>query len=284
MNVPSQLEEPITLRLNNRLSVRIYKDSRPKCLEIAPLQKGLVLLHDNKELIEEGVGLGVPVVKYKDKTYFSSSAEVTVQDSGSSTVIKKTFVLDAVSRKRLGKNSYVNDSLYSLIHAFFEKAYLNNRTLNPFFSGLMAFRHIIKIRTDFLKVKSRGTAEVTYRCHPTVIRVSVDFSNLVLDGCEEILILNEQGATFFREYFDSDGTVLTGNQMGAWAAVTAEEASLLNSEGGLAFTLRRIQGASLSRGWEKIKNRFSWAGLSYSLEQQNRRTFEYCVDLRRVIR
>ncbi len=75
------LQKPITLNLTDRLSVRIYKDCRPNCLETGALQKGLVLLLDGVELIEEGVGFGVPVVKYEDKTFFSSKADVSIKKS-----------------------------------------------------------------------------------------------------------------------------------------------------------------------------------------------------------
>ena len=74
---------PITLQLTDRLSVRLYRDCRPSCLETGALQKGLVLLLDGKELIEEGVGFGVPVVKYEDKTFFSSKADVSIKKIGS---------------------------------------------------------------------------------------------------------------------------------------------------------------------------------------------------------
>ena len=79
----SNLQNPITIGLANELSVRLYTDSRPHCMETAPLQKGLVLMLGDKELIEEGIGFGVPVVKYEDKTYFSTSADVQVQKNNS---------------------------------------------------------------------------------------------------------------------------------------------------------------------------------------------------------
>jgi hypothetical protein len=62
--------ETVTLQLTDRLSVRLYRDCRPSCLETGALQKGLVLLLDERELIEEGVGFGVPIVRYTDKTFF----------------------------------------------------------------------------------------------------------------------------------------------------------------------------------------------------------------------
>ena len=77
------LQKPITVPLTDRLSVRLYADSRPHCMETAPLHKGLVLMLDNQEIIEEGMGFGVPVAKYQDKTYFSSSADVSIQKNNS---------------------------------------------------------------------------------------------------------------------------------------------------------------------------------------------------------
>jgi hypothetical protein len=101
------LQEPITIHLTNRLSVRLYKDTRPNCLETAALQKGLVLMLDNEELIEEGIGFGVPVVKYEDKTYFSSSAEVSTQ--------KKPFSLHTKENLPDGYN-FTKENLASLLH------------------------------------------------------------------------------------------------------------------------------------------------------------------------
>lgn len=67
---------PLTLKVNDRICVRLYEDSRPCFLEVAPLQKGLVLLFDGKELVEEGMGFGAPVVKFKDKTIFHAQLPV----------------------------------------------------------------------------------------------------------------------------------------------------------------------------------------------------------------
>ncbi len=60
-------KNPITLNIDEHVSLRMYSDTRPHCLHTAPLQKGLILAKDGKELVEEGMGFGAPVVIYVDK-------------------------------------------------------------------------------------------------------------------------------------------------------------------------------------------------------------------------
>ncbi len=273
----SNLQNPITIGLANELSVRLYTDSRPHCMETAPLQKGLVLMLGDKELIEEGIGFGVPVVKYEDKTYFSTSADVQVQKNNSVYRMKKTFILDTVSKK-LWRNTIIDDEFYSVWRKKFAKLYLRRRELTPLLNKVMELREVAKVKTEFLKVKSRGAITVNYEVQPAIINVSVDCSDLMLSACQEVLVLNEQGSTTFGEYADTGGLKLVGSKIGAWAAVTATNASLLNPKKQLFFTLPKTSGATLFRGYEKTRNRFSWAGLSYSL-QPSHGTFNYPIRL-----
>lgn len=275
-SLATNLVEPVTISLDDRLSVRLYADSRPHCLETASLQKGLVLMLDGEELIEEGVGFGVPVVKYEHKTYFSTSAEVSLEKNHLAHKLKKTYFLGAISRKKLWRASYINDGLYSSVHKKFEKLYLKHKNLSPFFNEIMELREIAKIKTEFVETEPQGAITVSYKIQPTVISVSFDFSDLTLNSCKEVLVLNEQGSSFFRKYVDASGLRLDGNKIGAWDAVTAGNASILNTNEQVEFSLQNIVGATLFRGWEKTRNRFSWAGLSYSI-RPNQGTFEYDI-------
>ena len=267
----------VTLGLSDRLSVRLYHNNQPHCLETAPLHKGLVLVYDGLELIEEGIGFGVPVVKYQDKTYFSSKAKVTIKKENQNIMLEKQFVLDLISRKRFFK-AYVNDDFYSFIHKIFEKGYLGHSTMAPLNNKIMELREIFRIKTDFHKVKPRGTITTHYLFEPKCIKVSVDFSNLDFKDCLETLVLNEQGASYFQNYSDSNGLKLLGRKIGAWDQMEAKEASLTNSNGTLTFTLQNNDSATLFRGWEKTRNRFSWAGLSYALGAKTK-VFDYTINI-----
>ena len=273
---PINLQKPITFYLNNKFSLRLYSDSRPHCMETTPLHKGLVLMLDNEELIEEGMGLGLPVVKYNDKTFFSSSADVAIQKNGSAFYLKKTFVMDTISRKKFLHTAYINDGVYSLVHKKFEKLYLGHKNLSPLFNNIMKLRNIAKIKTEFQKVKPRGTIAVTYQIQPDIINVSADFSNLAFDGCEELLLLNEQGSTFFDKYTDTNSLELVGKKIGGWDAVIANQAFMQSCKKHVSFALQKKVGATLFRGWENTKHRFAWAGLSYSL-RPNQGIFNYSI-------
>ena len=264
--------------MENQVSLRLYRDSSPHYLEIASLQKGLVLSLDGKELIEEGIGFGVPVIKYREKTFFSSSAECSIQKNGNLRTLVKRFALDTVSRKRVWKASYINDEFYRFFHKLFERAYLGHKSLVPVFNRIMELRRIMRVQTEFIKVKPQGTITFKYSCQPNIIEIQVDLSDLEIDGCQEILILNEQGSTFFRKYFDTSGLRLFDEKIGAWEMVRAEEASLSDEKETLTFTLRNRDASALFRGWEKTRGRFSWAGLGYSL-RPTLFTFDYVIKL-----
>lgn len=267
-----------TQKISDHLSVRLYSDCRPSCLETAVLQKGLVLLFDGKELIEEGVGFGVPVVKYFDKTFFPGTADVSVKEEASEVVLTKTYTLNTVSLKKFGSASYINDTLYSPIRKTFQSLYLRHKKLTPLFNKIMELREIANLKTEFMKVKPRGVVTVDYRCKPDAIEVHVDFSRLSLKRCSEMLVLNEQGASFFPRYVDSSGLRLFGQRIGAWEAVSAKQSMLKSVEGGLSFQLQNLGGARFFRGFEHTKKRFSWVGLSYSMPPHNG-TFDYSVKL-----
>ncbi len=272
----SQISNCVTLPSNEHLSFRLYQDNQPCCLETAALQKGLVLVYNDKELIEEGIGFGVPVIKYRDKTIFSSQAQTSISKDEPYS-LEKRFVMDTVSRKRFYK-AYVNDDFYEFIHKLFEKAYLGHNNLLPINNKIMELREMLKIKTEFVSVKPRGVVTVKYACSEKGIKVTVDFSNLELGDCLDFLVLNEQGANAFNHYIDTDGLKLVGRGIGAWNMVNAKQATLNNAAGNLAFSLETLGSAQLFRGWEKTRNRFSWAGLSYSLKP-NMGVFKYTIML-----
>jgi hypothetical protein len=142
----------------------------------------------------------------------------------------------------------------------------------------MELRDIAKIKTEFIKVKPRGQATVDYKIQPFRIDVKIDFSELNLLDCHEVLVQNEQGSTIFDCYTDSNGLKLSGSRIGGWDIVHAKEATLRNSSGQVSFSLQNIRGAAMFRGWEKTRNRFSWTGLNYSLPP-NHETFSYKIKL-----
>ena len=270
--------KPITVSFDGHVSCRVYSDTRPHCLEIALLQKGLVLMLDGEELIGEGVGFGAPVVIYKDRPYFSTTAQVTIQAKGGHKVLVKSFLLDAISRKRIGKN-YINDDFYKFFHEHFHTTYINHKKLNPAFNWLMEIRRLFRIKTEFVKVKSRGKVTVSYTFLPDSIDVNVSLTQLDTASCKEILILNEQGASFFSKYHDSNGLTLIDEQVGGMENVDAEHASFVTNNGAVSFSLKNDKVTEFFRGREKTRGRFSWAGFGYSLSPSTR-VFRYTISLK----
>lgn len=273
------ISEPFTLDFADGISLRIYPDTRPHCLETAQLQKGLVLMFHGKELIEEGVGFGLPVLKYRDKTYFAGHADTFITKSGGKHTIVKEYKMDTVSKKKLGKSAFMNDKFCSFAHRLFEKVYLKDTKLKPIFNKMMELRQAVGINTEFVTVRPRASITVHYACNPDTIRINVEVNSIISTRCKELLILNEQGSSHFRNYSDSSGLKLSGNRIGAWEEIRDYEPTFSTTCNDVAFSLQKVRHAKMLRGWEWTKGRFCWAGVSYSLHP-NLSQFGYTIRLR----
>jgi hypothetical protein len=67
---------PLEVTTSGGITLRLYQDTRPHTGKIAGLQKGLVLVVDGRERIEEGFGLGLPLVEVNGQAVLSRSASV----------------------------------------------------------------------------------------------------------------------------------------------------------------------------------------------------------------
>jgi hypothetical protein len=279
----NDLKDSLSFESLNELGFKIYSDCRPRNLEIALLQKGLILTVAGVELIEEGAGFGVPIAKYLDHTFFSGTATICAfQDLNGVEVFKKSYHLDRISKKEI-KGVLINDSIYTFFRKTFERVYLQHVGLRSLFDLAMKMRNTIGIQTKFTKVKSRGIVEVTYTFLPSGVKVHVDLSSLDMELCQEVLLLNEQGALHFRKYCDANGVLLYGGNVGAWERVSARQASFSDVESGVSFSLENVGGAIMYRGREKVKGRFSWAGLTYSLKPHVK-SFDYVIGINNLKR
>lgn len=238
------------------------------------------MVFDGEELIEEGMGLGTPVVRYSNDTYFSSSAHTFIEhEDDTNEVLKKSFFIDSVSRKRIWNGPFINARIYDIIHLAFARAYVSKGHPNRFLTKLVEIRRALGIHTQFIQTQSKGKVTISYRRLSNVIQVRADLSELRRSGCVEIIIMNEAGSTFFTKYTDRNGLKLVNDEIGAWNKVEASEASLSDFSGTLLFNLKKTEGADLYRGWERVRGRLSWAGLSYSLRAW-KPVFEYYIRIK----
>ena len=251
--------EPFTHEVKGNLALRVYPDRRPGNLEIAGIHKAVVLLRSGVEVVEEGAGFGLPIAKYPDKTFFPGSATLSILE-GTPPVAIKTYSMNTISLKSLGK-SRISDKIYQPIHKNFARVYLSADVLRPVFDTMIGLRDLAGLKTSFVATNPRGEVEVRYIFYPDHIEIEV--RPRLSEGCVELIMLNEQGASTFRMY-SGEGKTLVDREMGAWNRIDAGEATLSDLNGSVTFTVVRPIGAGFWRGRESVRGRLSWAGLALS--------------------
>lgn len=261
----------ITIPLFSGISIKFATDSTSgESYPTARLQKGLLLIRDNQDLAEEGVGFGVPVLKRGIQTIFPGRIEQIalrrdlIRDVTNVTV---KFRMNLVEKINLPGSKRVKSNLLYNVKNFLAALI---RRLPPF-RGLLtaasnALRWMFGWQTTFeedgfcIDVKMNYTVD----SQAGIIKIEVDTTNLFREGITEVVVMNEQGAHTFDLYRDSSGTVLRGSEIGCWDKVTSEWASFASETLGLAFTLQQVKGATIFRGRELVGSRLAWSGFGYS--------------------
>ena len=231
------------------------------------LQKGIILVYNDQELAEEGVGFGVPVLKEGLRTIFPGDIELIPSSQPPLQEIAATYTLNLEERLTSQYLGIVNSkTLYAMKNLLAElyrrmtplrgPLIVVSNTLRRFFGWETTYERMerdIKVKTIYAIDSQAG-----------IIHVNVDASDLLEGGITEAVVMNEQGGGHFDLYQDSSGAFLQGDEIGSWDEVTADEASFISKASRLAFTLRRIKGARLFRGRELVGKRLAWSGFGYS--------------------
>jgi hypothetical protein len=266
-----------TIPISKSLSLRLYSDTRPHYLHIADLQKGLIFLYREAELVGEGVGFGVPIARYRDKTYFPGSSTMHILQKDDCTKIIKQFVLDIVFERRFGKFKIENKAMHKLSRLS-DELYMKHSQWRLPLIELYNLSKNIGAQDSFVKGKPRGKVAVFYRIDLPFIHVKADFKSLEKNDLQKLFMLNEQGSRFFRKYRDSNGTTLLDEQIGAWEKAEADWAFISNKSGEHGFYLWKVEDSILYRGREFLKGTLDWVGLDYEIIP-GKTCFEYDIEI-----
>ncbi len=266
-----------TFNLSDSVAIRVYSDSKPQTLKTADLQKGIILLYNGVEVVGEGTGFGVPIVKYSDETVFSGSSVLEVHKKDNYTVIRKDFYMDLIAREKFRNLKLESKQLRALIDfisLFFQK-HKSAARQSVFATELL---RKIGVKLSFIKTFPRGKVTVTYTINKNRINVNLSFNLLDRHDLQKIVILNEQGAHFFRKYLDSEGLNLADEKINIWDIVTAQSAKIVDEHYQVSFNLKRIEGTVLRRGREVVEGSLNWIGLDYELNPDFD-SFEYEIEI-----
>jgi len=248
------------------------------------LQKGLVLLDGGHDLSEEGVGIGVPVLKRGLQAVFPGSMTLAVLSEGPAWRVTATYRMDLVERLGGDRGGPVRSRSVYAVRDALAAAHRRVPALRAPLTALSnAARRRLGWVTTFVKVPPVATIPVDYRVAEggSVVTVAVDLRDVPAGVATEIALMNELGAGEFDCYEDAAGASLAGAAIGTWDTVDAATASFVSSRRRLAFALAQVPGGRLMRGRESVAGRLAWAGFGYVL-RPGRPTLTYDVHISRV--
>jgi hypothetical protein len=243
------------------------------------IQKGLVLGLGNRDLSEEGVGFGLPVLKISSHVVFPGSWRTSTTEHNGLCLIKVDYRMNLrAEMARRGK--IISSGLVYQVRDTFSKIHREHPIFRKWISASSrALKKRLDLEDVFSDMPNLAYVSASYLICGT--RIDVKFRFPAIDGCREIIILNEQGANWFDTYKDSDGLILKGEKIGSWNQIEANYASFLDPTDGLMFSLKRVDGSRMFRGRELLAGSLAWSGLAYVLPPKTEE-FAYSIELGRI--
>ncbi len=272
-----QGNEKTDLAFGPGLVLRFYGDSRPHVFQTAELQKGAIVVSRGKELVEEGLGLGVPVCRYQDGTRFSINATTFVDDSNENKVVK-IYDMNGIASKRFRRFPIQRASPLARLLAVLEKGYRGLRRFNTVATAMLTTLSLLGMRNEYLESQSKGRIAVIYSRTITGLEIEANFEELSLCGLTGIVFANEQSGRLFDEYGDSTGAQLRDRQIEPWRATQAKWANLYCQTFRVGFRIHRPNGWLVVRGREVVRDRVSWSGLDLS-STQTPHALKYLIEI-----
>lgn len=235
------------------------------------LERGLILFVENRPVIGEGMGFGVPAMEYSDGILFSSAA-TTVRNG----VLMRSYSIDTVQRKTWRGRFAIDGRLYRIVQSRLADVYRTDRRFRPALTQIMQVQSLLGIRLTHERVKSRGYVDVSYNLVGREVRIIVDCSRLARKDFIRLFVFNEQSADF--NTYQDDFGILTDEDIGVWEEVDSRNASLRSRELKVGFRVENLPGIRLYRGRELLRPRLDWAGFCYSIPPKTER-FAYTVQI-----
>ena len=254
-------------------------DAGTGCFPASRIQKGLVLELGDRDLSEEGVGFGLPVLKLGLQPVFPGSWRMSAKKHNGLFLIRADFEMNLRARM-VQRGKIINNGLFCLAWENFSKIHREYPQFRKWISiSSRTLKKKLDLKEAFSEEATLGFVRASYLIRDSRIDVELRFPKV--SGCTELIVLNEQGANWFDTYQDSDGLILKGDGIGSWNQIEANYASFVDLLDGLVFTLRRLEGSRMFRGRELETDGLAWSGLAYVLPPWTEK-FAYSIELGRT--
>ncbi len=273
----------ISIPMNDETQLFIHDHvKRDNPFPTSQIQKGFLLFHRGKDLSAEAVGFGVPVIKCGLHTIFPGEVKLSETRPAGEYQVDALYSLN-LEEKTVGENNGKTISGFLNQGKLWLSAFIRRLpwSRKPLMHLSKLLRFTFHWQTEYLDSEMRFRIPIQYKFHKNTMAVIVDLSQVKDDRITEIVIMNEQGAKYFNHYRDSDGKEIQGNEIGCWDEVKAPEATFVDPQRKISFSLKQVPGAKLFRGLEMADSRLAWSGFGYTFSPR-RKKIRYTLKIGKI--